>query len=344
MERSAAERRVADIEERCRTGLDATALHHEILPRLRRVVPTEAAFLATVDPVTLLFTSARAEEPLGGTTAAFLDNEFGREDVNKFTALAQAADPVASLDRATGQDRAASPRYREIMAPLGLGDELRAALVSAGRCWGVLCLHRQDTASGFTERDIALVRALGPHLARALRATAITPPPPDAPSRPSAVGLMLFSRGRRLVSMSPEAEQWLAEFPDTERHGPDRIPVAVLAAAAGPVPSTVRLRGRSGRWLALHTTRAGEQTGVVIEPARPADLGPILLSARGLTPAQSRVAALVARGRSTREMVDELHICAATVQEHLTAVFDKFGVHSRRELVAELLADLAGPP
>ncbi|MFI9329341.1 LuxR C-terminal-related transcriptional regulator [Kitasatospora sp. NPDC052868] len=303
----------------------------------------DAAFLAAVDPVTLLFTSARAEDPLGGTTAAFLDNEFGREDVNKFTALAQAADPVASLDRATGQDRAASPRYREIMAPLGLGDELRAALVSAGRCWGVLCLHRQDTAPGFTDRDIALVRALGPHLARALRATATTPPR-DPSSGPSAVGLMLFSHGRRLVSMSPEAEQWLAEFPDPERHGPDRIPVAILAAAAGPVPSTVRLRGRSGRWIALHTTRAGEQTGVVIEPARPADLGPILLSARGLTPAQSRVAALVARGRSTREMVAELHISAGTVQEHLTAVFDKFGVHSRRELVAELLADLTGPP
>ncbi|WP_259464459.1 helix-turn-helix transcriptional regulator [Streptomyces sp. TLI_171] len=58
--------------------------------------------------------------------------------------------------------------------------------------------------------------------------------------------------------------------------------------------------------------------------------------------AQTRVAALVVRGRSTREVVDELHISANTVQEHLTAVFDKFGVRSRRELVAAVLADLSG--
>ncbi|MFD4587071.1 hypothetical protein ACFWOD_25410, partial [Streptomyces sp. NPDC058434] len=39
-----------------------------------------------------------------------------------------AADPVGSLDRATEGSRTDSARYREIMAPLGLGDELRAAL------------------------------------------------------------------------------------------------------------------------------------------------------------------------------------------------------------------------
>ena len=57
----------------------------------------------------------------------------------------------------------------------------------------------------------------------------------------------------------------------------------------------------------------------------------------GLTDAQSRVVALVIRGNSTRQIVQELHISANTVQEHLTAAFDKFGVRSRRELVAAML-------
>ena len=69
----------------------------------------------------------------------------------------------------------------------------------------------------------------------------------------------------------------------------------------------------------------------------PADRDGMLLSAYGLTNAQSRVVALVIRGHSTRRIVEELHISANTVQEHLTAAFDKFGVRSRRELVAAML-------
>ena len=79
------------------------------------------------------------------------------------------------------------------------------------------------------------------------------------------------------------------------------------------------------------------QIGVVIEPTPAAQISPLLLHAYGLTTAQSRVVALVVRGHSTREIVRELYISANTVQEHLTAAFDKFGVRSRRELVAAML-------
>jgi len=91
----------------------------------------------------------------------------------------------------------------------------------------------------------------------------------------------------------------------------------------------------------LHASRLcgppAPQIGVVIEPTPSAEITPLLLNAYGLTAAQSRVVALVVRGHSTRQIVGELHISASTVQEHLTAAFGKFGVRSRRELVAAVL-------
>src|SRR5207249_439843 len=98
-----------------------------------------------------------------------LDNEFGGSDVNRFATLATSGRQVASLDLATHDDRPASPRYRDIMRPLGLGDELRAALISGGRCWGYLCLHREDHELGFSPAELALVGRLAPHLGHALR-------------------------------------------------------------------------------------------------------------------------------------------------------------------------------
>lgn len=352
MAASGVERRVARIVERCYAGLDAAQLRREVLGRLRQVVPADAAFFATVDPVTLLFTSAVAEEPLGAATPLFLDNEFGHEDVNKFAALASSTEGVTSLDRATLGDRSVSPRYREIMAPLGLGDELRAALVAGQNCWGVLCLHREDSPLGFTDQELRLVQRIAPHLAEGLRRAVTLQPAAGTAPEPGTPGIVVLDAGLAVVSISPEAERWLAEITDPGSPGKRELPLAVYAAAARlarlerepdrPGVPSVRIQTRSGRWLTIHATRldgpGGRQTGLVFEPASPAQLTSMFLSARGLTPAQMRVAALVLQGHSTRQIVSTLHISPHTVQEHLTAVFDKVGVRSRRELAATLLA------
>jgi DNA-binding CsgD family transcriptional regulator len=346
------ERQAATLIGRCYAGLDAAGLREEVLRRLRRMLPVDAAFFATVDPMTLLFTSAAAEEPLGAATPLFLENEFGRGDVNKFAALAESADPVASLDRATRGRRPASARYREIMGPLGLGDELRAALVTKNGCWGVLCLHREDAVHGFDAGEIDLIRRICPHVAEGLR-RAVTIGPVAAAGADAAVpGMIVLDANLAVVSMSQQAERWLAEIGASGWPSASELPIPVYSAAAGLVrleggpatgqpPAAVRLRSRAGVWLSVHASRLcgppAPQIGVVIEPTPAAQISPLLLNAYGLTTAQSRVVALVIRGHSTRQIVSELHISANTVQEHLTAAFDKFGVRSRRELVAAVL-------
>jgi DNA-binding CsgD family transcriptional regulator len=352
-------RQVTALIGRCYAGLDAASLRDEVLRRLRRIMTVDAAFFGTVDPQTLLFSSAVAEAPLGAATPLFLDNEYGRADVNKFAALAEAADPVSSLDRATRGQRAGSARYREVMSPLGLGDELRAVLVTHQQCWGAICLHREDASHGFDDREVDLIRRIAPHVAEGLRrAITLGPLPASAAVTSGAAGpgMIVLDQELAVMSLNAEAAQWLAEIGEADWQASSELPMAVYAAAARlarleegaaapQLSASVRLRSRSGQWLSLHASRLGgppgPQIGVVIAPTPAAQVSSLLLSAYGLTGAQSRVVALVIKGHSTRQIVAELHISAHTVQEHLTAAFDKFGVRSRRELVAAMLA---GPP
>ena len=355
--------RVDVLVERCYAGLGPDLFPREMLHRLRRIIPVDAAFFATIDPVTMLFTSAVSEEPLVQAAPEFLENEIGGADVNRFTDLAVAADPVSSLDVATGGDRWASARYRDVMAPLRLGDELRAALVSGGRCWAVLCLHRESSPTGFSPRELALLRRLVPHLAEGVRRSAFAVTDRGEPSKVGTgraarspgesvpgPGVLTLDAVGDVISISPEAEYWLDQLPGGDLAHRLPLPVGIHTAVAqsalargssAPAP-TVRLRTLGGQWLSVHVTTlpspAGTTTAVVLAPTSPEQLASLLLDAHGLTPAQQRVAALVLRGFSTREIVRELHISAYTVQEHLRAVFDKLGVGSRRELIVTLLS------
>ena len=350
MTTAVAERRVDEVRRRCYLGLDVASLRQEVLGRLRRLVPVDAAFFATVDPETLLFTSVLTEEPLGAATALFLDNEFGQDDVNKFAVLASADDAVSSLDRATNGERRSSARYAQVMAPLQLGDELRAALISKGRCWGVMCLHREDSPAGFTPEELELVERLAPHIGEGLRRALLLHASAGAGVAGAGPGVVLLEEDLSVSSMNPQAERWLADLSGDGSSPRAELPLPVYAAAravlrpAGPdaaSSATIRLRTARGDWVTLYASPMsgpnGPQTSVVLEPAAPLQLASLFLDAHGLTPAQTRVAALVLQGRSTRQIVNELRISAHTVQEHLGAVFDKFGIGSRRELVAALL-------
>ena len=155
MDQSAVARRAEQtIIRLCQAGLDPHTLQVEVLRRLRKIIPIDAAFCATVDPATLLFTGSMTEEIPESVTPAFLSNEFLQDDVTKFVHLARSARPVQSLYQATHDEPDRSPRYRDILAPIGFGDELRAALRVGSVTWGVMCLHRDLTGSGFTPAEL----------------------------------------------------------------------------------------------------------------------------------------------------------------------------------------------
>jgi DNA-binding CsgD family transcriptional regulator len=336
----------------CHTGLDSSGVRREVLRAVRRMMPVDAAFFATADPETLLFTGAWPEEPLAEATHQFLDNEYGCEDVNTFAALASSSQHVASLDQATGRERRASPRYREIMRPLGLGDELRAALVADGLCWGYLCLHREDEHTGFIAAEAAALTRLAPHIAQALRNATLLHSAPAATALPLRPGVVLLADDLSPIAITPEAEQLLSLIePDEANRLP--LPMAIYAVAAklraiehsalasSALPST-RIAMRTGSWLRVHASRLNalsdpHQLVVILEPVEPRTAVPLILSAHGLSAREADVARLVLRGYATLAIADTLHISRHTVQDHLKSVFDKTGFRSRRDLIAGLL-------
>jgi GAF domain-containing protein len=182
--------------------------------------------------------------------------------VNTFAALVAAPGHVASLDAATRHDRFTSPRYRDIMRPLGLGDELRAALVTGAQCWGYLCLHREDGRLGFTTAEAALVERVGPHIAHGLRQAILLHARTFARDavRP---GVVLLDDDLNLVGSTSEAEQLLPLI----GHGSSRLPlpVSVYAVAAALTaaeqgdprwtPPTARIRAVGGGWIGVHASR-----------------------------------------------------------------------------------------
>ncbi len=346
----ATERAEEDIIRLCHSGLDSRALRAAVFDRLQRIIPYEAFWCATTDPSTQLFTGAVHDGIDTQVVPALVNNEFLRDDFNKFTNLARSRQAVSTLKAATHGDLTRSTRYREILEPKGLGNELRAVFRTGGAVWGVLCLHRERRFEDFTPADVQFLAALAPHLAAGLRAALLldaveTAPAVDGP------GLLILADDLSVVATTPGAEALLSEACDwSERL---MLPLAVQAVAdklralegdalqaASAIPY-VRLRTRAGRWLALHASRlshAAGQIAVIIELATPNDIAPFVLQAYALTAREQELALLVLKGRSTEEIATQLSISALTIQQHLKSIFDKVGVRSRRDLVAQVFA------
>jgi DNA-binding CsgD family transcriptional regulator len=336
------------IVELCRSGLQPPELWERVLPRLRRVVPFDAAFWSTVDPATLLFTQPQQQEIPASTIPYFVSNEFIDDDVNKWTTLARDRVGVRTLVEATAGDPDTSPRYRDIFRPLGLGDELRAVFRSGGMCWGYMCVHR-EVGAPFSREEVLFVQGIASHVGEGIRAGHLIASI-ETSSPASEPGLVVIEPHGAVLSMTAAGARWLAELghPDMERTG---LPLEFRALAAtlqrhdaarADLPG-LRVRTRAGRWAVLHASRlptqGAETIAIIIAEPSPGELAPILMVAYGLTKQEQKVTTLVCRGASTREIAVRLRITANTVQDHLKSIFDKTGVRSRGELVATIFKE-----
>ncbi|MFL5929446.1 MAG: AAA family ATPase [Gaiellaceae bacterium] len=149
-------------------------------------------------------------------------------------------------------------------------------------------------------------------------------------------GLVAAARGQ-----VPEAAAILATAVSQHEQANDSFGRARALLALGAARRRERQK-RAARESIAAALEGFEQLGAAtwIEKAR-AELGRIGGRTRtvGLTPAERRVATLVAEGRTNREVAAALLLGERTVETHLSHVYAKLGIRSRTELARTFHAD-----
>ena len=340
----------AELNRLAHAGLDSFTYRERAIPALRPVLDFDAAWWWTIDPASMLFTSG-VFEPLPSDHAicgGLHRNEFGDTDYNKFRVLARRTGQVGVLGDATGGQLERSGRYRHMLAPLGYEHELRLALSDDAALWGGIALLREPDAPGFTAAEARRVASLGPILTDGLR-IGVAFGSVSVDCTPDGPGMLIVDDDLNILTATPNAERWLREIADGSPGLPDAVRsvagcVKELHGSDTPedlIPRA-RVRGTSGRWLAIYASRTRQassqsaHTAVIIQEAKPSEVAPLIISAYGLSPNEAQVTRLVLQGLSTRQIAAEIHLSPYTVQDHLKAVFAKVGVRSRREMVSTI--------
>ena len=342
---------------------DVQRLAQELTRVLKRAVPFDGVGLFTVDPATLLPTGLVVSHGIDlDLTPRFIEIELREPDFIKFRGLARRGRRAASLTDATRGDLEQSVRYRDLVRPKGFDDELRVVFSDSTGTWGAICLLRASGRPRFEASEVGFLASLAPLLADGLRRAAILGEVATADEH--GIGVVVLGPDNSVETATAGAVRRLADLGAGDT--PAELPVAVLSVAARARriasdypndPDTrepredmfarARVRTAHGNWVTVRGSVLGDgphcSVAVLMEEAQPPELAPLIADAYGLTDRERRVTELVAKGLSTTDIGQRLHLSAYTVQDHLKSIFDKTGAGSRGELVARLFFDHYAP-
>lgn len=230
--------------------------------------------------------------------------------------------------------------YADFLRPQDISHSLAAVVERAGERAAFMGFQRSKKRGPWSKRDIALVRALMPHVKRAIdlhhrlgvrrqREESFAQTIEHVPW-----GVVLVDRRRRVVHVNARASAF-------DRRTLDRV----LAAAdrGGGIVAISEAQRLSVTTAPLHVDDplVGEGPVLAIFVVDPGADRPVphttLRRAYGLTPAEARLAVAVSRGESVREVSELTGVKQATLRTHLKRIFEKTGVRRQSELVRLVL-------
>ena len=277
--------------------------------------------------------------------------EYGSTDVNQYADLALTKTSVAGLRLTTADEPQSSQRYREVLNPMRVEDELTASFVVDSMFWGCARFYRTGRWPPFDATEVAFVASLAEALAEGFR-MALLAPGLSAEEVAQGPGVLVLDDRGQLESITPGAERWLQEITDVVPCEGGALPLPVYGVAARALAvaddsegsttlARCRVRTRLGRWLILHGSRlrGEDRVAVIVEPAPSAELAPLIVRVYGLTEREREVARCALQGQPTKQIALALGLSPYTVTDHLKMIFEKVGVNSRTELAARIFFD-----
>lgn len=325
-------------------GLEELYLAFDVLVRAH--LPYAVAAWSTHDPATSLFTSCTMSGLPKDVEreAALFRHEFSDDEPSTFRSLISQGQTTAILSEVTGGDLARATRFRSLLEPFGVSDELRTVAWSSNQAWGSATFYRTD-GSRFDRQDARCIERIGPFigqgLRRALLRTAATQP--DAVDEPP--GIVAVTADGTVRAVTEPADRWL-EVGGTRLVTTANATAAAVRSRTDWRGATARLILDDGTALTLHastTTGDDGEVAVIIDRTRRIEVGTMLVDAYGLTPRQRQVLGRLLLGRSMTQIARDLGISEHTANDHRKALYRRVGVSSRSELAALLQAEQYDP-
>jgi DNA-binding CsgD family transcriptional regulator len=262
----------------------------------------------------------------------------------------------------------ASEWYADYCRPLNISQGIGATIHKDSMVTSNVAIFAGDDRAEFGGEEIALLKALMPHMQRALKIhmhlaeASLKQGEFVEAMEPLAVGVILVTASRQILFANRSARRLLDNRDGLmiDRQGLRAMRSRETNALSVLIGCTVGSygQGQSQSSGGLNITRPNGRRAlqVQVSPIRPQQslhLGEravaaiyvtdpeqvserpevVLIRLYGLTPAEAKVAALIVRGMSARQAAEGLAISYNTVKSHLKRVFAKTGTKRQGDLI-----------
>jgi len=316
-----------------------------MIEELRKFISFDAYCCTMTDPQ--LFDS------IGAITAQSIENihqqimslEYGTNDVNNYVKLVESGQYIGRLS----DERSRSVRYKEVLEPHGFSDEIRAALLFQGQCYGFLTLFKkaENIQPYFQDTELEQVKMLMPVIGEALKGFYHTIIEERLSADSEHSGIVILNKDLDIISTNNKAAQMLALLRNNEGLSHWQLPKPIQVFCAKLQAN--RLNTQTPLLVPIHnegyitiqasfltTIDLQQQIAIILNEASPKEMLAFSLTAFQLTPREKEIVVEIMKGMPTKVIAHNLGISSYTVQDHLKLIFQKVNVGDRNELIWKL--------